>query len=71
MTFSSMEIADEYYKEIKKVRAGKGGCVTQSMIDKQRGFHAPTEFAEVKRLGNFVLRKPIKIMAKRIRKLQQ
>lgn len=68
MSFSTTEILEEFQKSTKKVRAGNGGCVTKSMIEKQLGFHTPAKFVEVRRLGNFVLRKPIEIMAKRISK---
>ena len=68
MTFQTAEILEEFQKSTKKVRAGNRGCVTESMINKQREFHVPAEFIEIKRLGNFVLKKPVKVMAKRIRK---
>jgi len=68
MTFSSTEIREEYQKDTTKVPAGKGGCVTQSMIDRQP--HS-AKFVEVRKLGNFVIKRPVTVMVKRIRKIQQ
>lgn len=68
MTFSTAEIQEEFLRCTRKVRAGKGGCVTQSMIDRRP--HS-AKFVEVRKLGNFVIRRPVAVMVKRIRKIQQ
>jgi len=68
MTFSNAEIQEEYQKSTKRVRAGKSGCVTESMIDRRP--HS-AKFVEVRKLGNFVIKRPVTVMVKRIRKIQQ
>lgn len=68
MTFSTAEILEDFQKSTTKVRAGKGGCVTQSMISRRP--HSARFFVEVRKLGNFVIRRPVTVMTKRIRKVQ-
>jgi len=67
MTFSTAEILEDFQKSTTKVRAGKGGCVTQSMIN---GRPHSAKFVEVRKLGNFVIKRPVTVMVKRIRKIQ-
>lgn len=66
MTFSTAEILEEFQKSTTKVRAGKGGCVTKSMLDRHR---QSAEFVEVRKLGNFVIKGPVGFMVRRIRKI--
>ncbi len=66
MTFSTTEILEEFQKSTTKVRAGNGGCVTKSMINRQQH---PVEFTKIKKLGNFVIKRPVGFMVRRIRKI--